>query len=157
MDNALNLAPLDLPAEPSWWPLPASTLMLLGGFALAVLLWLGYRYYQGRLKRKALGLLSQLEDQPDLQALDSLLRRVALTYFPRNQVAGLSGETWLAWLDEQLNKKSDEQLDSSTFMHLKDSWLSGLYGNKPLEQDQWLACIAASRHWILHFKTEGKC
>ena len=149
MDNALNLAPLDLPAEPSWWPLPASTLMLLGGFALVVLLWRGYRHYQGRLKRKALGLLSQLEDQPDLPALDSLLRRIALTYFPRTQVAGLSGEAWLAWLDEQA--------DSSKFMHLKDSWLSGLYGNKPLEQDQWQACIAASRHWILHLKAEGKC
>ncbi|WP_052260829.1 DUF4381 domain-containing protein [Photobacterium gaetbulicola] len=157
MDSALNLAPLDLPAEPSWWPLPISAWVVLGGLVLIVLLRLGYRHYQTRLKRKALGHLSRLESQPDLPALDCLLRRIALTYFPRNQVAGLSGEAWLAWLDKQLDGQLDGQLDSLPFMALKEGWLSGLYGNQPLKQDQWQACIAASRHWILHFKTEDKC
>lgn len=161
MDSALNLAPLDLPAEPGWWPLPASAWILLGGLVLVVQLWLGYRYYQGRFKRKALRLISQLESQPDLPALDSLLRRIALTYYPRNQVAGLSGEAWLAWLDVQADKQQDTRLNgkanSSQFMPLKESWLSVLYGNKPLEQEQWQAFISASRHWVLRIKAEGKC
>lgn len=114
-----------------------------------------------QVQAKSLGLISQLEGQPDLPALDSLLRRIALTYYPRNQVAGLSGEAWLVWLDEQADKQQDTRLngkaDSSQFMPLKESWLSVLYGNKPLEQEQWQAFIAASRHWVLHFKTEGKC
>ncbi|MGR5063544.1 DUF4381 domain-containing protein [Photobacterium sp. DNB22_13_2] len=152
MDNALNLAPLDIPTEPSWWPLPTSAWLTLGCIAMVVLIGLGvklYRYAQGRIKRKALRHLLLLEQQPDLPALDILLRRVALTYFPRNEVAGLTGEAWLGWLDKQL--------DTPQFMPLKHHWSAGLYGNRPLYESHWVACISASRLWVTQLKPEGKC
>lgn len=149
MDSVLNLAPLDIPAEPSWWPLPLSAWLLLGGIvALALIGWV-YRYFQGRMKRKALQQLDILQKEPDLPALDRLLRRVALTYYPRDQIAGLTGDAWLKWLDRQTT--------AARFLPLKSQWSLGLYRCQPIEPNHWEACIAASRLWILQFKPGGQC
>jgi hypothetical protein len=37
--------------------------------------------------------------------LSELLRRTMLAYAPRNEVAGLTGESWLHWLDSGLDEK----------------------------------------------------
>ncbi len=85
------------PLAPGWWLLLAG--ILLAGFALLLLV----RYWQGRrYKRLALRELNRLENQTGRElavALSRLLRRAALCHFERNQVAGLSGEAWLAFLD----------------------------------------------------------
>lgn len=90
-------APVDWwPPAPGWWALAAVLLMLLG------LAWWYHR--RTALRRAALGELRQLErfeaDATRLAAgVNQLLRRVALACFPRTQVAALSGETWLRFLD----------------------------------------------------------
>lgn len=87
---------------PGWFILAGLLVVLL----LLGLLW-GCRWYgRGKVKREALRMLSQYEKNDTLQtdaqtmiaALNELLKRVALAYFPREQVAPLYGQAWLDFL-----------------------------------------------------------
>jgi hypothetical protein len=77
------------------------TLLFWGGFVLR-------RYLQQRRQRlQVLALLSRLEEAFDpaqaahhLGELSILLRRVALTRYPRQKVAALTGDEWLKFLDQ---------------------------------------------------------
>lgn len=113
MSSAQELAQLKdihMPEPISWWPLAPGWygLMALGLFLLiALLYWLRHRAQEARLKREALLLLATYKKayEKDLNAqlacaqLSELLKRVALVYFPRQQVAGLQGKEWIDFLN----------------------------------------------------------
>lgn len=109
-DPLAQLRAYHLPAEPSWWP-PAP-----GWWLLALLLvlavvglawWLSWHHRRRAATRQALRELNTLRVQHAgggsaaslARGLSTLLRRYALTVFPRTQVAALSGEAWLRFLD----------------------------------------------------------
>ncbi|MFP4247932.1 MAG: DUF4381 domain-containing protein [Halochromatium sp.] len=103
----LDLRDIHLPAEPGFWP-PAPGWWLL--FALTVVLigWLGRhgwaRYRRWRRSRRILGELDRIQARglhgPTLvAAVSALLKRVALSRYPRAEVAALTGEAWLVFLD----------------------------------------------------------
>jgi hypothetical protein len=104
---------LHLPEAVAWWP-PAPGWWVLAALVVAGLAWLAWRYLQhrarGRARRVALGELDRLLDryEEDRDAArfgagaSALLRRTMLAYAPRREVAGLTGEAWLAWLDRDL-------------------------------------------------------
>ncbi|BCU07503.1 DUF4381 domain-containing protein [Allochromatium tepidum] len=91
------------PPAPGWWLVAAVVLIAL---ALVVRLWLRRR---GRtsLQRAARRELEQMgrelaaggDRRRYLAELSRLLRRLALARYPRAQVAGLTGDDWLAFLD----------------------------------------------------------
>jgi hypothetical protein len=91
------------PPAPGWWMLATlGTLMVIAG-----LTWL-YRYWRAnRYRREAMSeldrLLANWHKNEDvlayLQALQKLLKRAALTSFPREEVASLTGEAWVQFLD----------------------------------------------------------
>ena len=94
------------PLAPGWWFLTALVLFALAG---AIIIWQRYRK-QTAYKRVALLQLKQLQqqaqsDQDFLQALNILLKQTALATQPRRDIANLSGEKWLNFLD-QLSKHS---------------------------------------------------
>ena len=90
------------PPAPGWWGILALLVTLL---LLSILIRRLIR--RGRLKRSVLDTLNKLtegyrksEDGPELaRELSVLLRRTSLTLYPRQQVASLTGEEWLAFLD----------------------------------------------------------
>lgn len=105
-----QLRDIYLPQPVSWWP-PAPGwyfVALIAMLLITVIASYGYQYYaNGRAKRQAL-LLLDAYNQQYLQdnnsqlisaKISELLRRVALVYFPREQVASLQGEAWLAFLN----------------------------------------------------------
>ena len=109
-DPLAGLRGYHLPDPVSWWP-PAPGWWLLVGlllaFASALAWWALRRRRQGAAARQALrellALRTALEADQDRQAyvrgLSRLLRRFALTRFSRSEVAGLTGDEWLAFLD----------------------------------------------------------
>jgi len=110
----LPLRDIHLPDAISWWP-PA-----IGWWILAVLIplccYLIFRLYK-RLTRKtalkfakkqlkSLKLDEELGKQKKLIALSSLMRRTAVSLYPRSEVASLTGEAWLNFLDQSIPIKS---------------------------------------------------
>ena len=109
----IPLRDLHLPESISWWPLAPGWWVLLG-IALIVIGFVLQRYLErrarGAARRAALRQLDQLltdyESHRNVVTfaaqVSELLRRAMLAYAPRKQIAGLTGETWLQWLDRDL-------------------------------------------------------
>ena len=110
-ENALPLRDLHLPEPNGWWPLAPGWWGVIAIFSvlLAVILWHSYlRWRANAPRRYAMRELARYEaeylvhrDPVTLgKQLSELLRRGMLAYAPREQIAGLTGEQWLAWLDQ---------------------------------------------------------
>ncbi len=111
--SELPLRDLHLPEAVGWWPLAPGWWMLIALAFIAVSLvsmraWRQWRFNAPR--RRAMALLQRVEadylDDRNLVRLgrrvSELLRRAMLAYAPRQEVAGLTGEAWLRWLDKDL-------------------------------------------------------
>jgi hypothetical protein len=108
---ALPLRDIHLPDPVSWWP-PApgwwivAALLMVGAGLAAIVAW----RRRTRVQRRALAMLDGLQrryrgdgDAAALaRGLSTLLRRLALECAPRREVAGLTGNRWLEWLDRGL-------------------------------------------------------
>jgi len=106
----LDLRDIHIPDAINWWP-PAIGWWLL--VLLIILLLVGSIWLYKRLTRKtavktAKNLLllikqdSQTDNQQKLVELSKLLRRVAISHLPRKDIAGLTGNDWLAFLDSSV-------------------------------------------------------
>lgn len=94
------------PLAPGWWiVIVVLSLLLLWGGRKA---WRTHRHNAAR--RLALRRLGEIHEQYQstgdavgfAKQLSALLRRAMLAYAPRDEVAGLTGEAWLEWLDDGL-------------------------------------------------------
>lgn len=110
-ETQLPLRDLHLPDQIGWWPLAPGWwfVLLLAASAFGYLIWLAYRKRQYNAPRRfALRELAHCEAEylkhrnPVTlgKQLSELLRRGMLAYAPREEVAGLTGEAWLEWLDQ---------------------------------------------------------
>lgn len=145
----LPLRDVHLPEAISWWP-PA-----IGWWMLAVLLpllFVGVRWLYKILTRKTaiksakrnLASIKEDKESDDLRKLSEismLIRRVAISIAPRSEAAGLTGQSWLAYLDRsvkgepfsqgvgrflcdaQYRKEAPPGLDINKLIGLCDEWL----------------------------------
>ncbi|MDH4049823.1 MAG: DUF4381 domain-containing protein [Gammaproteobacteria bacterium] len=112
----IPLRDLHLPEAIGWWPLAPGWWILIG-LAIAGVVYLLRRAFlhwrASRPRRIALRELKKVEleyrrgiDTVSLsKKLSQLLRRAMLAYAPRDEVAGLTGQSWLAWLDQGMDGK----------------------------------------------------
>jgi hypothetical protein len=105
----LPLRDIHLPPAPGWWP-PApgwwAGALIAAAACAAALYWRRRRRRPRDAVAEARRLLDRLRDpdpwqEPARQAaeLSALLRRVCVSRWPRAEVASLTGEAWLAFLD----------------------------------------------------------
>ena len=109
----LPLRDLHLPEPVGWWP-PAPgwwvLLLVVASLCAYGLRWAYQRRQHNAARRSALQKLARLEAEyrehrnPVVlgKQLSQLLRRGMLAYAPRAEVAGLTGDAWLEWLDRGL-------------------------------------------------------
>jgi Domain of unknown function (DUF4381) len=105
-----NLYDIVMPLPVPWWP-PAPGWYVVGGVVLVLAMWAGWmgwkRWQAAAYRRAALTELQRLKDraadgaqrESALRELPELVKRTALAAFPRQQVASLSGASWLEFLD----------------------------------------------------------
>ena len=116
-----QLRDIHLPNPVGWWPLAVGWYLLatLACVAMMGLVFFTYRHYKNnRFKRKALDLLDSYQraylNQPNSQLscaqLSELLKRVALVYYPREQVASLQGQAWLDFLNQTSSGEDFNQI-----------------------------------------------
>ncbi len=90
------------PLAPGWWGLMILALLLVGLFFLGRSL-----YRRGQLRREAQKALQEITTQYATHQVDrqlaadlsTLLRRITLSYSPRSDVASLTDDAWLYFLD----------------------------------------------------------
>jgi Domain of unknown function (DUF4381) len=148
-----QLRDIHLPAAVPWWP-PAP-----GWWALVALLLIAaglvYVIYARRRRNRwrgsALTELARLRDaspQRLLREVSVLLRRVAISRFPRHDVAALTGEAWLAFLDRSLGDGAAFQSGVGRVL------LSGPYATSHVEVDV-VSLLALCERWIKRLPSKG--
>ena len=115
-----NLHDIVEPTAISVWPLAPGVWLLLALVAVwvaagAVLWWIRWR--RNAYRRAALRELSQLDarirspqtSSAALRDLGVFLKRVVLAAYPREQAASLTGDAWLAFLDQTMSGREFSQ------------------------------------------------
>jgi len=150
--ESLPLRDIHLPDAISWWPPAIGWWLLIGGLVVVIITFFLIKKIRQRkqLQKTALAELKNIcaryESDNDkkvlAQSLSVLLRRASISYYPRHNVASLTGEQWLHHLDNTTNKKgfktsaghvlitapylpddSNEAIDASSLISLCESWL----------------------------------
>lgn len=124
--------------------------VILAGILLLLIIWgLWHRHKQrlaNRYRVEALAELDQIEQalgsQPSAAAgLPVLIKRVALTCAPRADIASLSGDAWLQWLEASLPQAG--------FLDAPGKLIPALaYGNTNADSTELHALLALTRRWI---------
>lgn len=132
--QTLNLRDIHLPEPISWWPIAPGWWLVAGGLLIIfTLVFLGRKIYRSRqLKRDINTELENIKQQFQktqnesqlAKALSVLLRRANITYYSLNNfngedVAGLTGDNWLAWLDKT-HTKPDSAVSSKNIKFQSD-------------------------------------
>jgi len=147
-----QLRDIHLPAPVAWWP-PApgwwvSLLLLM--IAAGLVYVLHVRRRRNHWRRRALAELARLRQAaPErmLPELSVLLRRVAISRYPRREVAALTGEEWLGFLDRALG--ADTAFQSGVGRVL----LNGPYANTA--GFDAVALISLCERWIKRLPAKG--
>ncbi|CAM4382857.1 MAG: hypothetical protein LEGION0403_FIIPPAGN_00720 [Legionella sp.] len=113
-DPLTQLKDIHLPGAIGWWPLAPGWYALITLLILLVVVLAAYiyrRHHYALAKKQALVLLASYQknyekehNTPSSSAqISELLRRVALVYYPRTEVASLHGDAWLQFLNQTSN------------------------------------------------------
>jgi hypothetical protein len=150
-----NLNDIVLPATVGWWPL-ASGWYLLFGLVLVSLAWFGYRslyhWKKNRYRRAALHELQLLENginkpgerDAHLRKIPVLLKRTALSVYPRSQIASLSGESWFQFLNSTVKNPLFTKATASTLNTV--SYSTGELST--VDPQSAKALLGASKSWL---------
>ncbi|PMK03391.1 DUF4381 domain-containing protein [Vibrio sp. 10N.261.55.A7] len=137
----LALNEMKLPPLPSWFPMAwgwwATVLGVLFVivFILAIAKWNKKRLAP---KKTALKLLQPGLHNESPSAAIEIMRQAALSYFPRERIAHLTGGEWYAFLDSQL--------DAPLFVDNASKWQQALYKKNTVEDPQVL--IEHCYQWV---------
>jgi hypothetical protein len=151
VDPVAGLIDVPLPPQVSLWPAtwPARIAIIVLFAAAIAAIWEFVRYRRvNRYRREALAELNQIERSAGAMApqqvaaqLSVLLRRTALAAFPRERIAPLAGEAWLAFLDRGL--------DATEFSNGAGRLFASVpYAPVSPEEGQLAALVELTRRWI---------
>jgi hypothetical protein len=138
-----------VPQAPGWYVVLGLIVVLAGWGAFA-----GFRRFRkNRYRRFALEEMAAIErdlQRPEerpraLTEIPVLVKRTALAAFPRSDVAGLSGEKWLAFLDKTLGGKDFTENEGQLLPEL--AYAPGPQISK-LPDETIDRLIHIVRHWI---------
>ena len=133
MKQPLDLSPVIAPDAPTWWPLAWGWwAVIITAISLISLVFfiLKRRKNNQQAKQEALSYFSNSQSQDGLSPskAQDIVRQAALSYFPREKIAGLSGDDWLTFLDAQLAKP--------LFAAKQSQWQQALYQDVALMNDE---------------------
>lgn len=111
VDPLVQLRDIHLPEPINWWPLAPGwygVMVIFILIAIVLIRIIDRKKEQAKPKKQALELLKSYRQHYEKERnaqlasarISELLRRVALVYYPREQVASLHGEDWLEFLNQ---------------------------------------------------------
>lgn len=149
-----QLRDIVLPEPVGWWPLAPGWYLVLLIMTLSLIFTARYviRYYKNSLsKRHALRLLKDYHaqylhshnDQLASARLSELLKRVALVYYPRTDVAGLKGDAWVDFLN-----KTGQDIDFTALRHELLALPYARFTAEKSNDEQMSLLFKAVEYWI---------
>lgn len=159
-DDVLSLLKdIHTPPAVSWWPLAVGYWILLI-MAVVALFWFVRRYRQHWVRRTAQRqfdhLLERYKQHHDAELLtqniSTLMRRISISLLPREQVAGVTGEQWIAVLQNLGGEKT------KSFSPLVADALTTLVhrpGANRLLSEHVEQLVQECRQWIRGLPTTG--
>jgi len=157
--SLLNLNDIVLPETVGWWPLAAGWYFLFG-LLLMVMAWLIYvsikHWFDNSYRREALQHLQLLTEdikntdkrEHALSQLPVLLKRTALSVYPRSQLASLTGEAWHAFLNSKVSQACFTDSDCTTL----DEIAYSAAALDALDRGTTDNLLKACRHWLKHHR-----
>lgn len=153
-----NLHDIVVPGPAAWWP-PAPgwyAVLAVAAVAAGALLWKAWRHWRrNRYRGEALRALSRIAgggpDQ-DLSELPVLLKRAALSAWPREHVAGRVGADWHRFLDESA---AMDRFRAGAGV-LLDRLAYAPRGQRALSGREAEAVLGAARLWIRRHRAPGQ-
>ncbi|WP_339388880.1 DUF4381 domain-containing protein [Vibrio caribbeanicus] len=126
----LPLNPMHLPEPPSWFPLAWGWWTLIASVIVGLLIvWLLLYRKKRHLAAKKTAQRLMASHQKPADAIE-LVRQAALCYFPREEIAQLTGKEWYEFLDSQLNQP--------VFIANYELWQQALYSKHPIQETHTL-------------------
>lgn len=160
-----NLNDILMPAEISWWPLASAwyfLLALLFVLSIWLVMYLHANWIKNQYRREALLQLQLLGNvieneiesgieetgnrDASLRQIPSLLKRTAVSAYPREQVASLTGKQWSEFLNASLKNPAFNAGNSATLEKIAYS----VGSLNTVDKESALALIAACRYWLQH-------
>ncbi|MCK4710514.1 MAG: DUF4381 domain-containing protein [Gammaproteobacteria bacterium] len=112
----LGLKDIHLPDAVSWWPLASGYWIIIAFIIICIILYFAITNYKNKYKIKKIALAefyrlkkeytATLNKKQLVTSLSELIRRAAISTYPRSDCASLTGKNWLNWLDKQIKKSS---------------------------------------------------
>nr|WP_256260883.1 DUF4381 domain-containing protein [Shewanella sp. NIFS-20-20] len=141
-----SLHDIQLPADVSAWPLALGYWLLLAIALILVVSTLAWWRQSRRAKvarQQALLLLAQLDlNSPDYpHQVNILLKRAAMSYYPRHSLSNLSDSAWFTWLDLDMPNQYQGQWPLLLGQRFRPTGIT-------LVQKQQLTQL--SQHWLKH-------
>jgi hypothetical protein len=148
-----NLNDIVVPSAVPWWPLAPGwyVLAVAAVLVLAVFAVLGWRRWRkNRYRRQALAELNEIREGEAgaLQQLPALLKRVALSAWPRDSVAALSGTPWHIFLDDSAGL--------GQFRNGIGDLLDQLAYGKGLSEPEQNRLLEAAEIWLRQHRSPGQ-
>lgn len=137
-----NLRDIAEPAPAPSWP-PAVGWWILFVVAAAFGMWLAFRAWRRwRANAYRRAALKELRSATSFVEVAEILKRAALSAFPRTDVASLSGEAWSDWL----RQTSDQELPVPVAETLEHGVFDGTTGKNRVDVTSFVAS------WIRHHR-----
>ena len=132
-DIALPEKVSSLPIAPGYWILLLLLILSLSWMVKTLLK--KYRYHAPR--RTALAMLNAMDSNANTFAsqVNSLFKRTAMTYLPRQSLAHLNGQPWFDWLDKRLPANHQRKIGPLLFKRHQQQGLT-------IEDNQQLLILA---------------
>lgn len=154
-ETKLPLKDIHLPDVIDWWP-PAYGWWLVSGTVFLLVIFFVWLYKRltrntalktAKSKLNAIKKNTRLNEFQKLCALSVLIRRVAISLSPREQVASLTGRSWLKYLDSSVK-------DSPFSEGVGQFLASAHYRDIPVTEQEILLLISLCEDWLKAQKTK---
>lgn len=157
--QSIPLRDIHLPESVSWWPLAPGWWITLGLFLMAALVvyFLKFMKERQQTERQVLDEFEKLVDSYKtnkevnqlLVNVSQLLRRVSITRFEDEDVAGLTGNSWLKFLDDVFSDVKSKP--SFSFQgELGELLVSGQYQkSSSIDENKLDQLLILSKAWLL--------
>ncbi|WP_160149551.1 DUF4381 domain-containing protein [Roseiconus lacunae] len=133
------------PAPVSWWPLAPGWYVLIaaGVTVVGIVGWQVWLRWQANAYRRQA--FQSVQNASSAAEIAEIIRRTALSFSARSQIASLTGESWVDWIEKTLPKSMSASMPNSA-----KRLLAGSIYAAPVDSSQLADLRRFAQTWVLY-------